>query len=99
MIFIILTSDKPNSARTRQETRPAHLDYIRGFGKRIVAAGATLSKDGETMTGSFFMVAMPDRGAVDAFLGNDPYVKAELFETIEVRRWRQVIFNPPERTE
>ncbi len=99
MNFIILTSDKPNSARTRQETRPAHLDYIRGFGKRIVAAGATLSEDGETMTGSFFMVAMPDRSEVDAFLRNDPYVKAELFERIEVRRWRQVIFNAPEQTE
>ena len=99
MVFIILTSDKPNSAQTRQKTRPAHLEYIRGFGKRIVAAGATLSEDGETMTGSFFMVTMPDRSAVDAFLRNDPYVKAELFERIEVRRWRQVIFNAPELSE
>jgi uncharacterized protein len=96
MYFIILTTDRPDSTHIRQETRPAHLDYIQGFGKQIVAGGATLADDGEVMTGSFILVEMPDRGAVQAFLRNDPYVQAGLFDTVEVRRWRKVIFNAPE---
>jgi uncharacterized protein YciI len=99
MYFVILTSDKPNSARIRQETRPAHLDYIQGFGKQIVAGGATLTEDGESMTGSFILVNMPDRAVVEAFVRNDPYVRAGLFETVEIRRWRKVIFNAPGASE
>lgn len=96
MYFIIVTTDKSNSTHIRQETRPAHLDYIQGFGRQIVAGGATLTDDGEAMTGSFFLVDMRDRAAVETFLRNDPYVKAGLFDRVEVRRWRKVLFNAPE---
>jgi len=96
MYFIILATDRPNAAKIRQETRPAHLAYITGFGTRIVAGGATLADDGATMTGSFFLVDMPDRPAVEEYLRNDPYVKAGLFERVEVRGWRKVIFHAPQ---
>jgi len=95
MYFIILATDKPNATQIRQQARPTHLDYIGGFGTQIVAAGATLSDDGTAMTGSFFLVDMPDRGAVEEYVRNDPYVKAGLFERVEIRRWRKVIFHPP----
>ena len=95
MYFIILATDKPNATQIRQQARPAHLDYIAGFGTQIVAAGATLSDDGTAMTGSFILVDMPDRGAVEEYVRNDPYVKAGLFERVEIRRWRKVIFHPP----
>lgn len=96
MYFIILTTDKPNSAHMRQATRSAHLEYAKRFGEQIVAAGATLTDDGQVMTGSFLLVNMADRAAVDEFVRNDPYVKAGLFETFEIRRWLKVVFNPPE---
>ncbi|MEE8242061.1 MAG: YciI family protein [candidate division NC10 bacterium] len=95
MYFVILTTDKPNSAHIRQGTRPAHLEYAKGFGRQIVAGGATLTDDGQTMTGSFLLVDMGDRAAVEEFARNDPYVKAGLFETVEIRRWLKVIFNAP----
>ncbi|MFQ5802652.1 MAG: YciI family protein [Candidatus Methylomirabilales bacterium] len=96
MYFVILTSDKPNSAHIRQGTRPAHLEYAQGFGKQIVAGGATLTDDGQTMTGSFLLVDMADRAAVEEFARNDPYGKAGLFEIVEIRRWLKVIFNAPQ---
>ncbi len=96
MYFIILATDKSNAAQVRQEARPAHLDYIQKFGKQIIAGGATLSEDGAVMTGSFLLVDMRDRAAVEEYLRDDPYVKAGLFERVEVRRWRKVIFNAPE---
>lgn len=96
MYFIILTTDKPNSTPLRQDTRPAHLEYAARFGEQIVAGGATLTDDGQTMTGSFLLVEMPDRAAVEEFVRDDPYVKAGLFETIEIRRWLKVVFNPPQ---
>ena len=95
MYFVILTTDKPNSAHIRQAARPAHLEYAERFGEQIVAAGATLTDDGQAMTGSFLLVDMADCAAVDEVVRNDSYVKAGLFERLEIRRWLKVVFNPP----
>jgi len=86
---------KMDSGDIRTTSRPAHLQYLKGFGERIVAGGATLSDDGEAVTGSFLLVDMADRAAVEAFAGDDPFAKAGLFGSVEIRRWRKVIFNPP----
>ena len=96
MYFIVLTTDKPDSAQLRADNRPEHLDYLNGFGDQIVAGGATLSDDGEAPTGSFLLVDMADRAAAEAFAAGDPFAKAGLFATTEIRRWRKVIFNPPQ---
>ena len=95
MFFVVLTSDKPGSAQVRADNRPAHIDYLNSFGTKLVAAGATLSDDGESMTGSFLLVDVADRAAAEDFARNDPFAKAGLFATTEIRRWRKVIFNPP----
>ena len=95
MLFIVLTTDKPESAEIRSGNRPEHLDYLKSFGQQIVAGGATLSDDGEAMTGSFLLIDVADRAAADAFAAGDPFAKAGLFEKTEIRRWRKVIFNPP----
>ncbi len=96
MYFVILATDKPDGAPTRADARPAHLAYLKGFGDRIVAGGATLSDDGEGVTGSFLMVDMADRAAAEAFAGGDPFAQAGLFQSVEIRRWRKAIFNPPQ---
>ena len=95
MLFIVLTTDKPNAAEIRAGNRPDHLEYLKSFGEQIVAGGATLSDDGEAMTGSFLLIDVADRVAADAFAAGDPFAKTGLFEKTEIRRWRKVIFNPP----
>ncbi len=96
MLFVILATDRPDSGEIRTTNRPAHIEYLKGFGDRIVAGGATLSDDGEAVTGSFLLVDVADRAAVEAFAGNDPFAKAGLFASVEIRRWRKAIFNPPQ---
>lgn len=96
MFFIVLTTDKPDSAEIRAANRPAHLEYLQSFGAQLVAGGATLTDDGEGMTGSFLLVDMTDRNAVEDFARNDPFAKAGLFDKTEIRRWRKVIFNAPQ---
>lgn len=96
MFFIILTTDKPDSAQLRADKRPVHLEYLENFGKKLVAAGATMSDDGESLTGSFLLVDVADRAEAEAFAAGDPFAQAGLFATTEIRRWRKAIFNPPE---
>ena len=84
------------AARIRADNRPDHIAYLERLGDSLIAGGATLSDDGESMTGSFLLVDLPDRAAVDAFAAGDPFAKAGLFESVEIRRWRKVFFNAPE---
>lgn len=95
MLFIVLATDKPGSGQVRADNRPAHIEYLRSFGEAIVAGGATLSDDGGSMTGSFLLIDVADRAAADGFAAGDPFAKAGLFESVEIRRWRKVIFNQP----
>lgn len=95
MFFIVVATDKPDAASIRAENRPVHLEYLQSFGAQVVAGGATLTDDGDAVTGSFLLVDMADRAAAEAFAANDPFAKAGLFESVEIRRWRKVIFHPP----
>ena len=95
MFFIILTTDKPGSGQVRADNRPEHLEYLESAGASLIAGGATQTDDGEGVTGSFLLVDMADRAAAEDFARNDPFAKAGLFETTEIRRWRKVFFNPP----
>ncbi|MEM7652564.1 MAG: YciI family protein [Pseudomonadota bacterium] len=95
MLFCVFCTDKKDSAHIRADNRPAHLEYLKSFGDKIVAGGATLTDDGEGMTGSLLVVDLEDRAAAEAFAANDPFAKAGLFESVEIRRWRKVIFNTP----
>jgi len=96
MLFIVLATDKPGAAQVRADNRPDHISYLEGFGESIVAGGATLSDDGENVTGSFLLVDVADRAAAEAFAAGDPFAVAGLFESVEIRRWRKVFFNPPQ---
>ena len=96
MYFVILATDRPGKAHIRSDFRKPHEDYLDSFGNQIVTAGATWSDDGSEMTGSFLLVDMADRAAVETFFNEDPFTIEGLYEPPEVRHWRMVYFNPPQ---
>lgn len=97
-LYFVIATDKPNALETRRAARPAHLDYINGFGPRVKLGGPFLDQDRETPIGSILLIEADDRGAVDAILAEDPYVKAGLFAHVEVKEWRWVVNAPPAST-
>jgi uncharacterized protein YciI len=46
------------------------------------------------MVGSMLIIEAEDRAGVDTVLAKDPYRKACLFDSVEVRGWRWVIGCP-----
>ena len=94
MLFAIIAEDKPNSVALRLATRATHLEYLKSFGNRIVAAGPLLAADNETMTGSLLIVEAVDRAGAESFAAGDPYAKAGLFARTTITPWRKVILNP-----
>jgi uncharacterized protein len=94
MHCVAICLDKPNSHELCLAHRVAHLDYLRANSRTIKSCGPFLSDDGDTMVGSLLIIEADDRAGVDAVLARDPYRKADLFNSVEVRSWRWVIGCP-----
>ena len=91
MLFHIRCKDKPSQMNMRASTRAAHLNYIANFGNAVVFAGPTSTDDGETITGSVFIIELENITAAEEFSQGDPYRKMGLFESIEIEQVRRVI--------
>jgi len=92
-LYVLTCVDKPQSLALRMATREAHLAYVGAAKVVIRAAGPLLDAAGD-MNGSLFILDCPDADAVLAFSQGDPYRLAGLFETVEIRNWRQTVGAP-----
>ncbi len=90
MLFMLHCTDKPGSSELRPANRSAHLDYLEAHKDRIFVAGPLLGDDGSSMVGSLLLIECADMAAAKAFADGDPYAKAGLFQSVEIRAWRRV---------
>lgn len=90
MLYMFHCTDKAGASQVRADNRTAHLAYLESNADRIFVAGPLLSDDGQGMVGSLLIVDCADEAAAKAFADGDPYAKAGLFESVEIRAWRRV---------
>lgn len=93
MLFALLCTDKPNSVELRMSVRPDHLKYLESLGSSLKAAGPFTTDEGSP-TGTLAVIEAADRAAAQAIADNDPYAKAGLFASVEIRPWKWLIKNP-----
>jgi uncharacterized protein len=91
MNFVVIGRDK-GGGEPRRKARAAHLDYIAARQHLIVYAGPLI--DDGRMIGSVFVFDVPDRGALDACLADDPYFNPGIFGSVEIYESRWMV---PER--
>ena len=96
MHFAFLCQDKPGALQVRMDTRPDHLSYLNALNAegKLAFAGPFLGDDGKP-TGSLVVVAAETIEEARAIAADDPYAKAGLFSSVEVKAWNWV-FNKPE---
>jgi uncharacterized protein YciI len=92
MQFMIMAYDGENMLDKRMEVRPQHLEGMAKLGKHVVCAGGLLDDEGK-LKGSALVVEFDDRAGVDEYLENEPYVKAGVWQKIEVEPMNVVIMN------
>jgi uncharacterized protein YciI len=87
MHFVIFATDRPDHEKVRNGEQPRHHAYIHdpGLPVRVQVAGPTLDPDSEAMNGSLFIIEADDMAAAEAFVADDPYNQAGLFESIVIR--------------
>jgi len=80
MIYAILLMDRPGTADLRVQIRPEHRAYLAQLADRMAFAGPLTSEDGQTVVGSLLAMDFPNRAAVDAWLQDEPFTKAGVYE-------------------
>lgn len=90
MLFVIYCLDKPDQLELRMQNREDHLAYAKAT-KSIKFAGPMLEGDGETMIGSLIVLEAESLAGAQAWSENDPYRKAGVFQSVEVRPWKWLL--------
>ncbi len=93
MHFVALCTDKPGAVQTRLDVRPTHVEWLGANASSVKVAGPFLDANGQ-MTGSMLILDCADEPAAQALLASDPYAKAGLFSSVELKSWRWVVGEP-----
>lgn len=97
MYFIVLGTDAAGKSEVRREMRPAHRAYLRNPAPhpvRVHLGGPTLSEDSRDMNGTLLVVEAAALGDVQRFVADDPYSRAGIFSTVDVRPWSWSLGEP-----
>ncbi|MBW8791812.1 MAG: YciI family protein [Rhizobium leguminosarum] len=96
MLFALLCKDKPGHLNVRMDTRPTHVEHLNKLNAEgtLKIAGPFLDDDGKPC-GSLIVVEAESKEAALALADADPYAKAGLFESVDVKAYNWV-FNKPE---
>ncbi|NLR99157.1 YciI family protein [Rhizobium sp. P38BS-XIX] len=95
MLFAFVCKDKPGHLNVRTEARPAHVEHLNRLNAEgtLKMAGPFLDADGKP-NGSLVVVNVETAEAAKALADSDPYAKAGLFESVEIRPFNWVFNNP-----
>jgi uncharacterized protein YciI len=93
MLYALICTDKPGALAVRKANREDHLAFLAAMGDKLKAAGPFLDDDGG-MTGSLVVIEAANRDEALAISQEDPYARAGLFESVEIRPWNWALKNP-----
>lgn len=93
MLYALICTDKPKSVDLRMSVRQDHLAFLQELGDKLKAGGPFLTEEGSPC-GSLVVIEAESRHDAEAIAAADPYAKAGLFESVEVRQWNWILKNP-----
>lgn len=94
MPYAIITRDKPCHAHLRDAHQAAHKRYLDSHcDSLLLAAGAMLDDEGSTAHGGILIIDTDDRKVAEAFVRDDPFSEADLFDSVIITRWRKAFYN------
>ncbi|MCV6546512.1 MAG: YciI family protein [Cohaesibacter sp.] len=93
MHFIVTCLDKEGALENRKANRDAHLAFAAQNEASIQIGGPLLDDDG-AMIGSCLICEADNLQNLKDLLAQDPYAKAELFQSVDIKPWKWVIGAP-----
>lgn len=89
MRFALIAKDKPGALDIRKANREAHVAYLKST-DAVEMAGPFLDDEGN-MCGSLIILEFEDIAGAQDWAANDPYKKADLFQSVDIIAWNKVI--------
>jgi len=87
-LFLCELIDGPGGAELRKTTGSAHHKFQNGVMDSFIARGPMRSDDCAAVIGTFYIIAVEDRAAAEAFIASEPMSQAGVFSEIRIDRWR-----------
>jgi uncharacterized protein YciI len=88
MHWLIKCRSKPGTDALRMATIDAHRHFLDGYPEVTWYSGPLFTDDNKNAIGSLRLIEFPDRHAALAYINDDPYTKAGIFQAITVERWK-----------
>ena len=92
MPYMIATYDKPGHEHVRDRVRAAHLAFLEAHVDRVIAGGGLFTEDASSVIGGLLLFEGDTEEDARAFIAQDPFSHADLFERVEIVRWRPSFF-------
>jgi len=93
MHYTVYCLDHDNMVERRLSHYDAHKTYLATTPVKMVMSGPLLAQDQETMIGSFFLYEAEDIGEVQRFNANDPFNKAGIWKSVDIRPFLKRVDN------
>jgi uncharacterized protein len=94
MLWAICCFDKTNTTIARGGLLTVHRNYLDANVPNIFFSGPLQSDDAEQSLGSLFILNVKSRDEAQAFIDNEPFNNAGVFEKVNIFRIRKGRFNP-----
>ncbi len=98
MWYAIVATDKSGSLERRKQARPAHLARLTELQNagRLLLAGPFPAIDADDpgpagFTGSLIVAEFSDLQSAQSWADNDPYIAADVYESVTVKPFRKVL--------
>ena len=86
--FFCYHRDRAGSVPLRDKLLEQHWSYMDLYAAEMIARGLTLTRDGDTPTGSVHTLDQPDHAAARAFAIDEPGYRAGVYRDVLLRRRR-----------
>ncbi|MCP1848872.1 MULTISPECIES: YciI family protein [Bradyrhizobium] len=94
MLTVVRCLYRPGGADERLAIRDIHVAYMIENRRWLDQGGALMSADGSVVEGMFLVLRHETREAADAFLANEPYTRAGLFESVTIEPFERFVPHP-----
>lgn len=94
MLYAIICTYRPGGGHDRYAFRKEHIEYMITARNRMIYGGTLASEHGQVETGLMVVLEALDRGEAETFIHHEPYMRAGLFESVEIRALRQIAPEP-----
>ena len=98
MLYAIISQDVENSLEKRLSVRPAHVERLQKLKEqgRLILAGPNPAIDNNDpgpagFTGSLIGAEFESLQVAQTWADNDPYVKAEVYDSVIVKPFKKVL--------